>query len=90
MFDITPHDVALVLTIVVLIVGTKRFAQLAHGDEVRQLLAEVKRRMPVFSAETTQGREAEFIRDRLPKRLPLALVLLAVVLFGALAWWLNR
>ncbi len=46
--------------------------------------------MPVYSAETIQGREAEFIRDRLPEQLPALLVLLAVLVVGAFAWWLTR
>jgi hypothetical protein len=46
--------------------------------------------MPVYSAETTNGREAEFIRDRLPKRFPTVAVLVVIMIFGATAWWLTR
>jgi len=46
--------------------------------------------MPVYSAETTQGREAEFIRDRLPKRVPTVFVLAAILMSGLLVWWLSR
>lgn len=45
-------------------------------------------RQPVFSAETTRGTEVEFIRDRLPERLPKWLMALAtLVTLGALLWW---
>jgi TRAP-type C4-dicarboxylate transport system permease small subunit len=43
---------------------------------------------PVFSAETTRSTEVEFIRDRLPERLPKWLIALAtLVTLGALLWW---
>ncbi len=47
-------------------------------------------RLPVFSAETIHGKEAEFIRERLPRRRPRALLLLALLVVGVLAWWLTR
>jgi hypothetical protein len=61
-----------------------------HPGYWRQLNRELFARMPVFSAETTRGQEAEFIRDRLPKRLPgLALMLTVLLLAGAVVWrWL--
>jgi hypothetical protein len=34
-------------------------------------------RLPVYSAETVQGKEAEFIRDRLPLRWPVVLMMAA-------------
>lgn len=53
----------------------------------RQLANELEGQ-PVFSAETTRGTEAEFIRDRLPGRVPRWLVALATLAtLGALLWW---
>jgi len=56
----------------------------------RELGHAMHRHMPVFSAETTRGKEAEFIRDRLPKRFPTTIVVSLLVLFVAAAWWLTR
>ena len=79
------------LTVVLLIVGARQLSRFrVFPDEVSQLLEELKRHMPVYSAETVQGKEAEFIRDGLPKRFPTALVVIALLLFGAVAWWLSR
>jgi len=91
MNHISVQQIAILLTIVVLIFGMRKLSRLGvRGDDLSQLLRELKRHMPVYSAETIQGREAEFIRDRLPKQLPTVLVLLAVLVFGAFAWWLTR
>jgi hypothetical protein len=61
-------------------------------SEWRRLTEELGMRLPVFSAETTRGREAEFIRDRLPRRTPrTAVVALAALLVAGVAlwWWLR-
>jgi hypothetical protein len=55
-----------------------------------QLRNELKSHFPVYSAETTRGKEAEFIRDRLPKRLPLWILFVTIVVLGAVAAWLVR
>jgi hypothetical protein len=48
-------------------------------------------RLPVYSAETVQGKEAEFIRDRLPTKLPTLLVIVVVTIGVLLAiWWAMR
>ena len=47
-------------------------------------------RLPVFSAETIHGKEAEFIRDRLPRKAPLARFVLLVFLIGVFAWLFAR
>jgi hypothetical protein len=44
-------------------------------------------RLPVYSAETAQGKEAEFIRDRLPTKFPTLLVVGVVTLGVLLAIW---
>jgi hypothetical protein len=62
-----------------------------HADQLARELSEaLQRRMPVYSAETTNGNEAEFIRDRLPKRFPMAIFIALFVVCAAAAWWLTR
>ena len=78
-----------ILAIVVLIFGTRRFSGIDEEALKSQLRKELGR-MPVYSAETTGGKEAEFIRERLPKRFPMALVLAGIAILGAVAWWLTR
>jgi Sec-independent protein translocase protein TatA len=90
MSHITAQQVAILFTVVLLIFGTRQLSRLLHGDDLTQLVRELKRRMPIFSAETTRGTEAEFIRDRLPRRLPAVLALIGVVVFATVAWWLSR
>jgi hypothetical protein len=48
-------------------------------------------RLRVYSAETLDGREAEFIRDRLPTKLP-ALLIIGMIALGALValWYATR
>jgi hypothetical protein len=48
------------------------------------------RRLPVYSAETIRGKEAEFIRERLPRKAPRARYLVLLLLVGVLVWWLTR
>jgi hypothetical protein len=48
------------------------------------------RRLPVFSAQTVHGKEAEFIRDRLPRKAPRARLALLLFLIGVFAWWFAR
>jgi hypothetical protein len=58
----------------------------------RNLEHTVRFRLPVYSAETVQGKEAEFIRDRLPVKWGAWLLnmLLAFVLVLTTMWWLTR
>jgi fumarate reductase subunit D len=79
------------LTVVLLFLGARqlsRFGVFPH--ELPHLLQELKRHMPVYSAETVEGKEAEFIRDELPKGFPAVLVVIGLLLLGAVAWWLSR
>jgi hypothetical protein len=57
----------------------------------RRLGRAARFRLPVYSAETVHGKEAEFIRDRLPVRWErtLLIMLLAFVLVLAVMWWLT-
>jgi len=86
------QQLLIILVVVLLIFGSRHLRGLgAQADQLaRELSDSVHRRMPVYSAETTRGKEAEFIRDRLPKRFPTALFIAALVLFAAAAWWLTR
>jgi hypothetical protein len=60
------------------------------GAELSLLLNELKRRLPVYSAETIEGKEAEFIRDELPARFPSVLVVVALLVLGAVVWWFSH
>jgi len=83
MFDITLWQVLMLVAIAWLV-----FASRDLRSHLRGLEHELLGRLPVFSAETTHGKEAEFIRDRLPHRMPWMLVALAALgAAGALVWW---
>lgn len=73
----------IVLAVVILVFGTKK---LAGFTDSRKSLS----RMPVYSAETTRGDEAEFIRDRLPTRLPMIVVASVALAICVTIWWLSR
>ena len=92
-FQMSVQQLVLILAIVALIFGNRHMRGL-RGEDADQLARElsdaVQRRMPVYSAETTRGKEAEFIRDRLPKRFPTAIFSAVLVLFAAAAWWLTH
>lgn len=47
-------------------------------------------RIPVFSAETIHRKEAELIRDRLPRKIPYVRMGLVLLGIGALLWWLAQ
>jgi hypothetical protein len=83
-----PQFVAGLLTIVLAIVGARRFDM--HLLRLLQQLRQELRRLPIYSAETTRGTEAEFIRDRLPTKSAITIALLVVLVFGAVGWWLTR
>ncbi len=87
-FEVGIPQLILLVVIAAVVFGTKR--PRTEDDLWRSHLHKEFGRMPVYSAETTTGKEAEFIRDRLPKRFPAILILGLVVLFGAVAWWLTR
>ena len=48
------------------------------------------RRLPVFSAETIHGKEAEFIRERLPRKAPLARFVVILLLINIFLWLFAR
>jgi hypothetical protein len=84
-----PPLLLLILVIALLLGGRGDLDRLTRSRALSRLGAELSR-MPVFSAETTHGKEAEFIRDRLPTRFPYRLLLAIVVLCGGALWWLSR
>src|SRR5262247_3810116 len=47
-------------------------------------------RLKVYSAETIHGKEAEFIRERLPRKAPRARAVLLLIVVGVIVWWLAR
>lgn len=71
------------------------FWQRLHGD-LRRLDLELTRRypqwrrMPVYSAETIRRKEAEFIRDRLPRKVPYVAIGLVLLAIGVLLWWIAQ
>jgi hypothetical protein len=83
---------ATLLLIALLLVANRHLRELpGPADALKHALRnEIERRLPVYSAETTHGKEAEFISDRLPKRFPTAIVVALFVLYAAAAWWLTR
>lgn len=56
----------------------------------RSIRNEISRIFPLFSAETSKGTEAEFIRDRLSEDFRFWVSVLAIVTLGGLALWLTR
>jgi TRAP-type C4-dicarboxylate transport system permease small subunit len=74
------------LLLIVLIVILRPYLQ----DSAARFRADLQHWLPVYSAETICHKEAEFIRDHLPRRFPKALVVALCVLCEAAAWWLTR
>jgi len=64
--------------------------QLGHELDRRIDRDHWARRLPVFSAQTVRGKEAEFLRDRLPRKLPRARFVVLLFLIGVFAWWFAR
>jgi hypothetical protein len=103
LFASSETELVIFAVIVLLIVFSAREPPRAFWRQVRgqldQLCNELDRRidrnrwlqrLPVFSAETIHGKEAEFIRDRLPRKAPRARFLLLLFLIGVFAWWFAR
>ena len=62
-----------------------------HRPQWDALRRELRGVFPVYSAQSVRGREAELIRDCLPRRLRFCMALLLLVIAaGALAWGLAR
>jgi type VI protein secretion system component VasF len=82
-------QVVIVVTLLLIVWGAHR-SRFQLMQPLTQLRDELKSHFPVYSAETTRGKEAEFIRDRLPKRVPLWVLFVTIVVLGAVAAWLVR
>jgi hypothetical protein len=85
MYDIGSEQIAFLIAIALLVFWTRH---ISRDDTVSRLADALKRRMPVLSAETTRGKEGQFIRDGVPKRFTFWLVLVAAFVFAAVTVWL--
>ena len=81
--SISPWQLLIILLIVVIIFGTRYLR-----PHIRGLKRELQNQSPVFSAETTERREAEFVRERTSTRWPLWTLLIAIIALGAVVSWL--
>jgi RsiW-degrading membrane proteinase PrsW (M82 family) len=101
-FAVSGPELVIVAVIVLLIVFSWReppasfwrqlggqFDQLGHELDRRFDRRRWMQRLPVFSAETIHGKEAEFIRERLPRK-PLARFVVLLFLIGAFLWLFAR
>lgn len=67
-----------VLLVIVLVFGTRTSNRNAE-------------RHPIFSALTTSGKEAEYLNEKLPRKLgPVMLALAAIIAILFLSWWVAR
>jgi Sec-independent protein translocase protein TatA len=81
MDGISITQVVLLVALALVVFAGRRFLGpygRASDRMLSQLRDELMERKPVFSAETTKHREAEFIRERLPRRRPALIILLAI------------
>jgi hypothetical protein len=102
LFAVSPLELVLLAVIALIVLGWRepppsywrqirgQLDQLAYELDRRFDRHRWLRRRPVFSAETIDGKEAEFIRDRLPRKAPRARFVLLLFLIGVFAWWFAR
>src|SRR5262245_26601620 len=64
--------------------------QLGHELDRRVDRNRLALRLRVYSAETIHGKEAEFIRERLPRKAPRARAVLLLIVVGVIVWWLTH
>jgi hypothetical protein len=95
--QLLPAAVLVAILAWILISQHKPNSQLRHLErelrtQLRQVEHELRAHLPVFSAETVRGKEAGFIRERLPHKVPRLLLIMlgAFVLMVAISWWLTR
>ena len=88
----TAQLLAFLLLLAVLVTASPYLRTLGGGIEagIARLNAELRHRLPLYSAETIRHKEAEFIRDKLPRRFPTALAIALCVLCAAAVWLLTR
>jgi len=82
------QQLLIIVAIVALIFGTRRLKGI-DDDSLQSQLRKELGRMPVYSAETTNGKEAEFIRERLPRK-PLARFVVLLFLIGVFLYLFAR
>lgn len=80
------HWLIVLIVVALILVSVRR----AGGADGRPGLRGELNRVPVYSAETVNRKEAEFIRDQLPARVPPVMVLAALAIVVTLTWWLTR
>lgn len=69
---------AIVLLVIVLVFSTRTSSRDTESH-------------PVFSAFTSSGKEAEYVNEKLPRKLgPAMLALVALMALVLLAWWVRR
>jgi hypothetical protein len=86
-------QIVLLVALALVVIAGRRFLgpySRAIEQMLSQLRDELMERRPVFSAETTNRKEAEFIRDRLRSRRSGLIILLATLVGAAVLWWLMR
>jgi len=101
-FQVSEPELVILAVIVLLIFFSSREPPLSFWRELRGQLDQLgfeldrrfdrrrwMRRLPVFSAETINGKEAEFIRERLPRK-PLARFVVLLFLIGVFLYLLAR
>ena len=68
----------IVLLVIVLVFATRTTSRDAESH-------------PVFSAFSNNGKEAEYVNEKLPRKLgPVMLALAALMAFLLVAWWVAR
>jgi hypothetical protein len=83
MGSITLWQFLLLLAIcVIVLIGRRNYWQFG---QLRRELGDV---FPVFSAETTKSTEAEFIREPLPGRVPVWVLIVATIAVCVMVLWL--
>lgn len=77
----------ILILIVLLVFGARRTRHISNG--LYQSMQSM--RPEVFSAETIDHHEAEFVRDRSPRRFPIWLVTVVFIsVMTVLVWWTGR
>jgi Sec-independent protein translocase protein TatA len=93
MDGISITQILLLVALALVVIAGRRFLG-PYGRSTEQMLSQLRdelmERRPVYSAETTKHREAEFIRDRLRNRRSGLITLLAILVGGVVLWWLMR
>ena len=93
MSDISVAQLFLLAAVALIMLGSGRYFRRVTREGqhlLAKLRGELIGRMPVFSAETTRAREAEFIRDRLRTQWSWTATLVVAAVAGATIWCLAR